>query len=81
MKLLLLTIALLVALYSYSSNANTINKLTGLTIPTGFDTSNYTAFKGYDANQFDGKPLNPFDYDINDVMTRFAVSFRITIIF
>ncbi len=81
MKLLLLTIVLLVALYSYSSNANAINKLTGLTIPDGFNTSNYNAFNGFDANQFDGKPLNPFDYDTIDVMTRFAVIFRTTITF
>jgi hypothetical protein len=74
-----LTIILLVTLYSYSSNAglsDTFHSLTGLSLPKGFDPSNFKAFKG-----FDGKHLNPFDYDINDVMIRFAVNIRINLIF
>jgi len=78
-----LTIVLLVSLYCCSANAglsDTFHSLTGLSLPKGFDPSNFKAFKGFDVHQFDGKHLNPFDYDINDVMTRFAVNIRINII-
>ncbi len=71
-----LTIVLLVALHSYSSNAglqDTFDSLTGLSLPKGFDPSNFKAFKGIDTLEFDEKPLNSFNFDINDVMPRYSV--------
>jgi hypothetical protein len=51
---------------SYSANAD-----------KGFSPSNVNSFKGFDAYGFDGKKLNPFQFDINDVFTRFKVSILI----
>jgi hypothetical protein len=76
-----LTIVLLVALYSYNSNADTFNSQTSLTLPNGFDPHDYKAFKCFDAKQFDGKTLNPFDFNSNDVIKRFAVSIGLNFIF
>jgi hypothetical protein len=36
--------------------------------------SHSKAFKGFDALKFDEKSLNWLSFDVNDVMTRFAVS-------
>ncbi len=52
---------------SYSANADNAG------IPKGFNTSNVNAFKGFNAFDFDRKKLNPFEFDVNDVFTRFKV--------
>jgi hypothetical protein len=52
---------------SYSANADKV------VITKGFNKSNVSAFKGYNAYHFDGKKLNPFKYDTKDVFTRFKV--------
>jgi hypothetical protein len=52
---------------SYLANADK------MVIPKGFNTSNVNAFKGFNAYHFDGKKLNPFQFDINDVFARFKV--------
>jgi hypothetical protein len=46
-------------------------------IPHGFDHKDTSKFHGFNALQFDGKQLNPFDYEINDVFHRYAVMNRI----
>jgi hypothetical protein len=76
-----LTIVLLVALYSYNSNADTFHNRTGLTLPNGFNSSDFRSFKCFDIHQLGGKPLNPFDFDANYVQKRFAVSVELNFIF
>jgi hypothetical protein len=76
-----LTIVLLVALYSYNSNADTFDNQTGLILPKGFDPFDFKSFKCFDANELDDKPLNPFDFDIDDVIKRYAVSIGLNLIF
>ncbi len=52
---------------SYSANADKAD------IPKTFDTSNVNSFKGFNASSFDGKKLNPFQFDTNDVYARYKV--------
>jgi hypothetical protein len=62
-----------VTLYFVSSNSLNSTNADNVVISKGFDTSNVKSFKGYDTYHFDGKKLNPFEYDIKDVFTRFKV--------
>jgi hypothetical protein len=42
-------------------------------LPHGFNHKDTTKFRGFNAFHFDGKHLNPFDYEIDEVFHRYAV--------
>lgn len=66
-------IILLTVLYINNSNSKCFPSISIPSIPQGFNISNVHAFKGYNATHFDGRELNPFQFDINDVLERYKV--------
>jgi hypothetical protein len=68
-----LLVVFTVTLYFVSFNSLNSANAVKVVIPKDFDTSNVESFKGYDTYHLDGKKLNPFEYDIKDVFTRFKV--------
>jgi hypothetical protein len=66
-------IILLTVLYINNSNSKPFPSISVLSIPQGFNISNVHNFKGFNATHFDGKELNPFQFDINDVVARYKV--------
>jgi hypothetical protein len=66
-------IIVLTVLYINNSNSEPFPSIPAPSIPEGFNISHVHHFKGFNATHFDGRELNPFRFDINDVFARFKV--------